>query len=364
MSLYYLLLFLVPLIWIFSRSKGQKKYYSIVVSFILIAFSAFRGYDVGGDLINYIPLFEEIDKESWLELFKSYNKYGLIFQSIIKLCCIISNNTTWILFILSLINISIPAYFINKFSKIPWLSFFLYIALAYYTNTFNSLRASMALAFGMLGIMYLLKNSKSTAFIWFVIAFEVHKTIFPIFLLFYFVNKKPTFWKISIPIISCIVIANTLGLLGFMDILNFYNQLNAYGGANDLEMGGSGYGLLLLDILLTFGCYFLVRNSKISHREDFFLWLMCLATCLQAAAPIYSLITRIALFFSIYIIVLLPNIIYRNFKTPDRYYVSVMIVMLSSVYFKVFVMTPSLETHTNSQHTIPYYFFWEKKPRI
>ena len=366
MYTYYIEIFFIILFGlILNKTKQERQLYYIFYNIILITISSLRGYEVGGDLTNYIPLFHEIAKSSWNELFTNYDKYGLVFKFIIKCCSLVSDESTWYLFVLSLINLSIPLYFIQRYSKIPWLGVFLYVTLSYYTNTFNSVRSSMALSFSILGMMYLLKNKNYKALLWFIIAFEVHKTIIPIFLLFYLKNVKPTFCKLAIPIFSSIIIANMFGLAGFMDILVLYNEMNNYGGIGNLEMGGKGYGMLAFDILLTFGCYFLTCKNM-THTERVLIMTLCLATCCQAVAPLYSLVTRIAYFFTFYSVVLIPDIIFRSFKCINRKLVIISLSIFALYYFKIFIMTPSNDfvIKSNSQLTIPYYFFWEQRPKL
>lgn len=362
LTYYFIIVFLIS-IGITLQSNRNRKVYLFICLNVLILISGFRGYECGGDLNNYIPLFNEVTKEPISNIFTNYDKYGIIFKLVAKISSILSNNTTWILLVFSFINISIPIYFIYKYSKIPWMSVTLYIALTYYTNTFNSVRSSMALAIGMLGIIYLLKEKKLAAIFLFIIAFEIHKTIFPIFLSIYLIRIKPSFWKITISVVSCIILAKALSISGLAPLLDAYNEMNNYTGRNDDNLGGGGYSLLLLYIIITYGCYFLNKNRN-SKLNNFLICLMCMATCIQAFAPMYSLLTRISYFFTIYSIVLIPNSIDLAFTLKSKRICVFCTVLLSLLYFQKFIMTPSLEFHSNSQGTIPYYYFWENKPKI
>ena len=363
MLIYYILIFFLLFVGIALRNNRNKQTYMFVCLIVFVLISGLRGFECGGDLNNYIPLFKDIVKYPSEDIFTHYDKYGISFKLIVKIGSLFSKNITWILFIISFINLSIPLYFIYKYSKIPWLSVILYVALTYYTNTFNSVRSSMALAIGMLGIIYLLKNKKKAAFIWFIIAFEIHKTIFPIFLSFYLVKIQPSFWKITISITSCIILAKVLSLSGLAPLLNAYNEMNNYTGRNDADLGGGGYGLLLLDIIITYGCYYLNKN-RTSSINDFMISIMCMATCIQAFAPVYSLLTRISYFFTIYSIILIPNSIDIAFTMKSKRICVCCTILLSLLYFQKFIMTPSLESHSNSQGTLPYYYFWENKPKL
>lgn len=351
--------------FIFSKSKSNRYYIFISIIFVLI--SSFRGEEVGGDMANYIPLFNDIITSS--EEVCKIDKYGIIFKFYIYISSFISSNTTWLLFTITLINIGIPLLFMKKYSKSVLLSLFIYITMAYYTNTFNSIRSSMSLACGMLVVSCLLKGNKKWALIWALLSVEIHKSMFPIFLVFFLIDIKPTFWKLTIPVVSCILVANVLGLTPFFSILSYYYSSQYDDGFLDridvTEYGGGGYMLLIMDVAILYICYYFMRN-RMSKEDALLLNLFCLATCLQAAAPLFSLVTRIALFFSVYITVLLPNALsYVKLRSSKQLY-TIALIIICLVYFKIFVMNPIDlgGSKSNSQGTIPYYFVWEDRPKL
>ena len=362
MFIYWILLILVLLGYFAYREQRANRFY-VFMSVVLIFISTFRGKEVGGDLYYYLPLFNNI-ANSWEATF-SIDKYGFIFKIYIKLCSLISCNTTWLLFTTSLVNICFPLYFFKKHSISPLISLFLYISMSYYTNSFNSIRSSMSLACGMMVVHYLLSGKKWLALLWALASVEIHKSMFPIFILFYLINIKPTFVKISIPVVASIVVANIMGLSTFAFILSSYYDYGSLVKMDLDEMSSHGYTLLTMDIVILYIGYFFMRN-KMSKEDAFLLNLFMLATCLQAGAPLFSLITRIAYFFSIYMVVLLPNSLsYIQSKELRKQYILVM-MLISLAFFKVTIMTPRNLglRNSNSQCTIPYYFVWENPPKL
>lgn len=366
MIIYYVLILLVIVPGFFSKSRRNIDIYFSWVFLLLLSISTLRGYVVGGDLLNYLPKFKEIADSPWSELFTRYDKYGFLFTLYIKCSSVISTNLTWYLFTTSLFNLSVPLFFIKKYCKIPWLGIFLYIALGYYTNTFNSVRSSMSLACGMIAIDFLIREKKSYAFLWSIIAIEIHKTIFPILLLLFLGKIKPTFWKLTIAISTSIIVANAFGLASIMDVLIFYKEMNNYSDSSlPMEMGGKGYNLLILDIIILYTCYFIQKRNP-NRLNFFFIMILTMATCIQAATPLYSLLTRIAYFFTVYMIVLIPNTIVGGFTKESRKFCIAAVLAIALLYFKMFIMTPSdqFAFKSNSQGTIPYYFFWENRPNL
>lgn len=359
MYLYYILilLILIPGLLINQQSdKGYKDLYCIYAFFLLVIISGLRGYSVGGDLHFYIPLFERIAKQPIAVIFENYDKYGIIFKLYIKLWSFIASEPTYFLLVTSLINVGTVCWFIRKRSSILWLSFFLYIALGYYTNSFNSVRSTMALVMGIIGVDALMQDKKLKALMFFIIAFEIHKTIVPIFLLFAIGFSKPKLPVMFASIIGCFILANVIGISGLANIILWYSS--GYGEALNFE--GRGYNLLVLDCIITIGCYYLCRNN-LNKQRILLLNILWLATCLQCIAPLFSYATRISYFFTFYTIILIPEAIISGFKTRSRSLVLSMLAAACAIYFKITIMTATVASaNSNAQGTLPYYFYWEQ----
>lgn len=358
MYLYYILIILVvfPGLLLHKKSKqGYKKLYIIYVFALLWVVSSLRGYTVGGDLYNYIRLFGDISLHSIKNIFESYDKYGYLFKLYIKICSYISDNITFLLSATSLFNIGIVCWFVYKRSSILWLSFLLYLTLGYYTNTFNSVRSSMALAIGIIGVDSLISKKNLRAFIMFVLALEIHKTILPIFLLFALRSKRYKISTMIISILTSMIVANYLGIDTMANLILLYDS--AY--AVQTDFGGRGYNLLILDIIITFSSYYLCKY-RITEKKNILVNILWLATCLQCMAPVFSVATRISYFFTFYSIVLIPNVILDAFTKKSKKLIFAGISILCLIYFKLTIMTPIDSTNTNSQATIPYYFYFER----
>lgn len=359
MYLYYIVLFIVtvPGLLLQKRTdRGYKDLYCLYVFAVLWTISSFRGYSVGGDLLNYLPLFKEISNHSFYHILNSYDKFGYIFKLYIKVWSYISHDPTFFLSVISLLNIGIVCWFINKRSRILWFSFFLYITLGYYTNTFNSIRSSMALGLGIIGVDALMDKKNLKSFIWFLLAFEIHKTIIPIFTLLLIKDKRYKLPLMITSTIGCFILSNIFGSSMLAKLILLYDS--AY--AMQTDFGGRGYNLLIIDAIMTFGCYFLIKNRN-TTQDRMLINILWLATCLQCMAPIFSIATRISYFFTFYSIILLPNAIYNAFSNKSKRFVLALSSVLCIIYFKLTIMTPVGFSTTNSQATIPYYFYWEKK---
>ena len=354
MYTYYIIVIFLYLLGVLLYQKKYNIIYIIFSFIVLLLISGLRGYTVGGDLEYYLPLFSEISNQTFEQLINSYDKYGFLFKFYFWIFSFINKNPTYFLICESALILFIALYFIYKSSDNLALSVFLYITLGYYTNSFNSIRSSFALVLAALGVLYIMYNKRIIAFIIFLIAFEIHKTILPVFILLFFKNYKLSLFKIITCIIVSYLLSTIIGISGFAPLILLYNE----GYSKAIEFSGQGYSLLIMYIVITLISYLCIKDSK-SNKNNLLLFLLLMATCLQTLAPVFSFATRISYFFSFYMIILIPNIIREKFKGINYKIVLLSLVVVSLVYFKITVMTPTTEYNSNSQHTLPYYFFWE-----
>lgn len=357
--MYYIVLIVISILYLLADKRNRAKSDTFLFSafIVLLLVSSIRGYNVGGDLSNYIPLFREISNSTFESIFQSYTKYGYIFTCYIKAASLISSDPTFLLFATSLINLAPVFFFIRAHSNNYWISLMIYICMAYYTNTFNSIRSSMALAIGLLAVHYLLENKNFRYFLLCLVAIEIHKTIFPI--LFIGILKKitPTWTVLITAIGGSVILSNMINIDFFFNAIALYSEDYA-----QMEASGAGYTMLLMDIILTFGIFYLLRGRLTTERSTL-INILCMATCIQAFAPVFSLMTRIALFFTVQIIILLPMAIETAFTPASKVLVKSLMICICLLYFHMFVMSRNMiyedGVRSNSQRTIPYSFYWQ-----
>ncbi len=352
--MYYVVILLISILALLVTDKNAYLKSSF---FILLLVSSLRGYEVGGDLVNYIPLFEEIGSHPYGDIFSDYTKYGWCFPLIIKTASLVSGNTSFILFVLSVINLSGVYNLIKRYSTNYWLSIFIYIAFAYYTNTFNSVRSSMALSFGLFAMDSLFRGKNLRFWLISLVAIEIHKTIFPILALPLLYKSKTDFWRLSFAIAFAFVVSRVLDGSVLNSIMVLYST--DYIG---FDAEGEGFVLLALYVIFTFGLFFLYKK-RMTDTYSMMIKCLCMGVCLQCFAPVASLVTRMTLIFIIYIIILIPNCITLSFARSSRALVAGVVSLLFFLYFSLYVMRPNVfyqdGSVSNSQKTIPYETVWQ-----
>lgn len=356
---YYLLIFIVTLHFILRICKVKHSNdLFLKISFVVLMFvGAVRSTDVGGDLWHYLRAYDFFGERSWGYLFTHRSKYGYIFAALTKAAHSINPSPQSLLAVTNILAL-IPVYFfIKKFSNNYLMSLFLYISFGFYTNTFNSVRASLALGIGLF-MMGLVIERKLWAFLLcFAAAVEIHLT-FGLFALLY-----PLYWKkitvkyLCVSIGTCFVLSQMASLWGRLAGMAMSYDEGAY---SNITQSSGGYTLLALMIAITFVFYFVNRKSLEGESQLFMhcltiaCWVLCFATC-------FTVMTRIAMFFYIVMVVAFPLII-NNLKNVDlRRLGVVMTYCMFLIYFILFVMQPLKEYDgSNNQRTLPYTTYWEK----
>ena len=356
MFFYYYIVFFVVALYLFltkNKVKNAKSIFLLTTFLLLIFISAIRADSVGGDLGHYLPHYKIFGEMQWSQLFAHRSKYGYIFATMCKIVYMINPSPQSFLIVTSCWSL-IPIYFfIKKYSANPLMSVFIYITFGFYTNTFNSVRSSIALGIGVLLFDYVIERKLWKFLILFLLGVEIHYTFLLFGVIYPLYKKEITLKYILVSIGLCFVSSQVASIWS-----NLYGMALAYdeGAYRNLSQSSGGYTLLALMVAITFFFFFVKKNFNNVTK----MWMHCMivACCVLCFATSLTLLTRVAMFFYIVIVVLFPEI-YKSFSNPyllrfGKYAIFVMFF----VYFSFFVMKPLKEYDgSNNQRTIPYKTF-------
>jgi|GEM_PF-2224056 hypothetical protein len=337
------------------RKKAEPdKIFLFVTFFILILIGGLRDISVGGDLNHYIPNFSYLGQQSFADLTHHHNKYGYIFSFLCKIEYWISNSPTS--FLLSMIALAlIPVYFfIKRYSPNYLMSSYIYITYAFYTNTFNSIRSSLALGIGLFTIKYVIERRFWKFILCYLIAVEIHFTFAPFIILYLIYTKKITLPYMLASIGVCFFISRGFASWDFISSIAASYDEGAYGN-DKLTKSSGGYAMLALNLAITFTFYYINRLKKDDEIIKLCMHCMIIACCVLVFATNFTLLNRVAMFFYIISIIYFP-ITLSNIKRKQVRLVSTAVTyLLFFVYFVIFIMTPLKDfNYSNNQKTIPY----------
>lgn len=314
-------------------SKRSRLFFFVIVGIQLFLISALRGDTVGTDLENYLPAFETINSLIWSDiLLIGWEPGYVLFNKLLGL--FLADNYRIFFIATSLFVVIGYLSFICKYSKKSWLSVFLFIALGYYLNSFNIIRQSMAMVIVLHGFIYIKKRRFWKYLLCIMCAMLFHKTAIICLLPYFLYNMRPSIGNFAIMLVVSYLLSFSAGpmLLSYV-IDTSFSTYSLDGEAS------SGYGMLTFLLFITLLCIWYSSKRGEYNLEN---QLLILACCLQFFSIQFSLFSRIVVYFSIILIVLIPNLIVEIKSLKYRLFIEACVVAVAILYFYMIVLSKDL----------------------
>ena len=146
--MYIALLVLTVVSSLFIKNKNR---YTLFIGMVLTVVSCVRSESVGGDLTNYRMVFDLTEGCSIGTIFLKI-RYEPLFSMLYFVVHLIGGSFRTFIVVCSILSLIGPICFIQRHSKQPWMSFFLYISGVYYLSTLSMLRACIAMSISLFAI--------------------------------------------------------------------------------------------------------------------------------------------------------------------------------------------------------------------
>lgn len=346
MFIYLLLLFSILLLGMFLE-KNNKKTYSILICIILTLIAGLRHYTIGNDTITYLRFFNNV--------LSSYmtSRYEIGFIYFTLFIRRITDNFTIYLLIISFLFNYIICKLIRKDSPNMIVSFLLFFLCRFFFNEMNIMRQYISIAIIILGFKYIYKREFLQYFICIIVATLFHKSAFLCIILYFLYNVKIT-KKISI----IICIASLVMFSLFYNVVNYITmKLNMYETYVDLFYGSNKIGnvisfiICLSIIFLSFYINKITKNNSLDKKENYYKWLLILATVTSFLSIKISIFSRIKNYFDLFVVIFIP-IIVEKINGKKKFLIYFIIILLFGIYC-------ILITHyrPNWNNIYPYYFY-------
>lgn len=334
-----------------SSSKKNNFYskHSIIPVILLIVIFAIRAYSVGADTNNYYSYFLELKNASmnpFIFFSQSSSKevgYDLLNYVVLLIC----PNFTFFLFVEALL-IFIPLYFVVKrYSIRPELSYFMFIIIGNYFQSFNITRQYICLFILILSLKYVFSNNlfKFIFFVFLGTCFHssalVFLIIYPIYA--YKINLKFIFGVFVFTIIVILLFDPVLKIFSFVMRHDYYSKY----GPSSPHMERFALDSLIMIIAFTFVFIILYscrKNVKLRlphglRLYDLFLKMFLLYLSVKFLAYVKGdIIERIGLYFSISLIFLVPMFIESQCRdNKGIMYLALIIVGILFMFYVIYV---------------------------
>lgn len=332
-------------------SKQNKKIFCVIATIQWIILSGLRHISIGADTLAYkLYNFDYVLNETWQELFENF--INIIFKGaegkdpgykiFVKFIQIFSENYQIYLVIIALIFMIPLGIWIYINSIEPLMSFLIYTCLFSSFFAITGLRQTIATSLVVLiGYKFIKERKFWTFLILILVSFTIHKSVL-CFLPFYFIaNKKITKKYLVIMLISSFFVFifknKVMFILG--NFMGYEQYINQYNGAGTWTFTT----LMVAMTIVTIWKYDVMfkNNYLITHYTNALLMALIFIplTFIDPSAM------RVVQYYSIFIMLLIPEII-KSFSKKERiivYYIAS--ILLITLYLK---------------NKPQYLFFWQR----
>jgi hypothetical protein len=337
MSLYFFIVLIVYSIALIIKTKSLTKKWTFLDIFILLVLIIFSGirFNVGTDYGLYYYIYNiYISKVFSLnDYYSTKQEFGYYLLSWITKNI---SSSRYGIFWTSAIITYIPIYSrIKKESKNFTFSILLFFLLGFYTGSFNIIRQWIAIAINFYAIQYIEENRKKFVMLN-IIGSLFHSTCIIAMLIQLVAKKiKPTFKLFAFTIVLGIISTIIFERMSF--IFNMLGNLNPR-YINYFEPRPAGIGLKLLFVLrIIVILYVLLFTKKTEYQYDKTLLIVSSLFMMIGFTNVF--IARIEHYFSIVLVLLLPNIL-TQMELKERWLyqycftvVFLVVFILSLIYY-------------------------------
>ena len=333
------------------KNKINKLHFCIVIGLAFVLITGLRGPNVGSDTTVYYLDFKAMEYVSWSRLM-SQEKRDVAFY---VLSWVISRVTGQ--FVVLTMLVAVVFYYpimklIYKHSDAPGLSCLILMAFNFFQFSMTGMRQTLALGFVVMYFIELheerLNWKKAVIFMWLAVLFHRSSLIALAYLPIRYIAKKGINVKPMVLLIPVMYVFRNTIITTFWDV---FEEM----GFNLLESDSAGAGLttFLVYCLLTFGML-LVKPSEEEgefRSNEIFLYAV-LGTSCQALVMANSVFFRVAWYFALFFIILIPRFLSRGNVARTEMKI-VRALAYCAVLFMYLVITKG------SANAIPYEFFYQ-----
>lgn len=322
----YILNILSLIVWqkLYEWKKEKQETKKVILLGIFLQFviiEGFRGFSVGADTAKYMEYYNHI-KGLDINFFELIVNPPLTFEPgyllLMKLCAILRFNERLFLLLVTVIFNVLIFRFVYKKSDDFILSIWLFVCAEYFTLSFTMIRQMIAIGFILNAYLYIEKKNLKAFIVNVIVACLFHKTAI-CFLPIYFILNKDDFMKQEQTTKIDAIYAKYkfwiwLIMTGFIILIIpilfdvFYKIFYPNYNLENSQFNFPTLAVLILVILLL--SYFCEKHLEIKEKSflNFQFCVFC-AFLLQVCTFKYLYLFRVALYFYIFIIVLIPSML-------------------------------------------------------
>ena len=338
----YIFNFILIFIYMFLFLKAKNKKIKILLFSLsiiqLILIQGLRDINLGSDMPYYWKYYD-------LQLLYdinhlSFSRYEILFKIVTKIITTVTTNKQLYLLMFSLLSNVPIALVVYKKSKNPIMSTLLFLAFGFYNFNFSGLR--QAVAFGIIFYSYIfITERKLIKFLISIAIASLFHTSAIVFLPAYFLYN----FKITRLKIIAIIFIDVAIYIFKEQIFAFFNSLFY---ENYTMVVTNSINWMIMCLVIVFIC--LIFYKKIKSKDSSILYnLVVVGSSIMLLAPIANNILRISNYYFMFIILLIPEVVY-SLKNIKYKFLAESIVVLLALALYIFLLI------VDSYNIVPYAF--------
>ncbi len=351
---------IISLIFGYINPKKEKKMniiYMILIFFVLFFVMGCRNYNVGTDTKLYCNIFKYASTSNDIMSISSASPLYALYNKLIA-TIFNSSNTQLIIIFNSALIVGLMCLGIYRESENIYLSCLYYILFYFYMQGFNIARQFLTVALLFNSYYYIRENKKMKAIVLIGIATLIHNTAILFGLIEIVVMSiKPNMKNIKkITLIGIIMTAFTTKILELF--LKIFPRYKIYFSSQNFYEVGQGRKIILTLIyvvIVAIGIFVMKKNEdKLKENNEYKEWFMLTVFMIFAIIIGFlsmksMLLSRIEIYFSIFVILYMPKVINMFGRSKSLVYYCSLIIMFIPFYVLL---------SGNNSGIVPYHFFW------
>ena len=264
MAVYYLLLAVIlgGGWYLCERRKSSRAVilYLVVVGAVLTAIATLR-YSIGFDYFSYQSIFEKASAAAWGQLPTMYRSY-LGYAVLNKIVGVLGGGYRTLLLLCNVFMTAAVFWVIWKYSKMPWISVFVYVSLQFFAHSMNLFRQSIAASILFLGYRFL-RDRRLLPYVLVVLAAALFHYSAIVMIPVYFLLHMKSDWKhmaaVGILSLFCYLFSEPILQLVTSVILKNYAHYQ-----DSIYWGGNGIHYVVIPAVY-FGLTLIFRNKLLAR---------------------------------------------------------------------------------------------------
>ena len=327
------------------RGLQRKKIFCVLESIILVLIAALRS-DYTADMARYAINFERVVGLGWSEVLKEPYHPGLYI--FVKLISYISSDKHFVFGVLGAVFVFAISKLIYDESKDAMMSYIILVPMGYFGFILTGIAQGLAMSLLVFSYFFLKKKK----YVWYVVfvllATVCHTTAIIGFVLI--VLKKMRLNKFSLMCMILVygIIYSCKTQIGMLLI----SMANYREYEIDVSSGGIAELCIYLSILAV-SIIILYKEIRLDENIRHVFWICFIGAVFFTFVPIMTEFFRLAMYFNLFIILMIPEIITKIKRINGKYAA----VFQMAIYLCLFLMYFGFTNGSSSMKL--YQFFWQ-----